>query len=231
VIDLYYLHFPDPHMPVEDTAGAVADLIGEGLVRQFGLWNVTADELRRAHAIQPVTAVQVEWSTWKPILPDLLAAADELGVGIVAWSPLGGGFLTGTVTNLGDADFRNNAPRFQAEILAVNNDRHAAVRRLAASLAITPGQRALAWLLHQHRAVVSIPGSRTAAHIDENIEWPASISIPTRSTRSTACSPTPSPPAPRCCDGRYGGHRQPDRGRRDEGQRLPPPVAPGRRAR
>jgi Aldo/keto reductase family len=141
------------------------------------------------------------------------------------------GFLTGTVTNLGDADFRNNAPRFQAEILAVNNDRHAAVRRLAASLAITPGQRALAWLLHQHRAVVSIPGSRTAAHIDENIEWPASISIPTRSTRSTACSPTPSPPAPRCCDGRYGGHRQPDRGRRDEGQRLPPPVAPGRRAR
>jgi aryl-alcohol dehydrogenase-like predicted oxidoreductase len=170
VIDLYYLHFPDPQVPVEDAAGAVADLIGEGLVRHFGLSNVTADELRRAHAVHPVAAVQVEWSMWKPIPPDLLTAADELGAGIVAWSPLGGGFLTGTVTNLADADFRNNAPRFQGENLAVNNDRYAAVRRLAASLAITPGQLALAWLLHQHPAVVPIPGSRTPAHIDENVD-------------------------------------------------------------
>jgi aryl-alcohol dehydrogenase-like predicted oxidoreductase len=170
VIDLYYLHFPDPQVPVEDTAGAVADLIGEGLVRHFGLSNVTADELRRAHAVHPVAAVQVEWSMWKPIPPELLTAADELGAGIVAWSPLGGGFLTGTVTNLADADFRNNAPRFQGENLAVNNDRYAAVRRLAASLAITPGQLALAWLLHQHPAVVPIPGSRTPAHIDENVD-------------------------------------------------------------
>jgi aryl-alcohol dehydrogenase-like predicted oxidoreductase len=170
VIDLYYLHFPDPQVHVEDAAGAVADLIGEGLVRHFGLSNVTADELRRAHAVHPVAAVQVEWSMWKPIPPDLLTAADELGAGIVAWSPLGGGFLTGTVTNLADADFRNNAPRFQGENLAVNNDRYAAVRRLAASLAITPGQLALAWLLHQHPAVVPIPGSRTPAHIDENVD-------------------------------------------------------------
>jgi aryl-alcohol dehydrogenase-like predicted oxidoreductase len=170
VIDLYYLHFPDPQVPVEDTAGAVADLIGEGLVRHFGLSNVTADELRRAHAVHPVAAVQVEWSMWKPIPPELLTAADELGAGIVAWSPLGGGFLTGTVTNLADADFRNNAPRFQGENLAVNNDRYAAVRRLAASLAITPGQLALAWLLHQYPAVVPIPGSRTPAHIDENVD-------------------------------------------------------------
>ncbi len=170
VIDLYYLHFPDPRVPVEDTAGAVADLIGEGLVRHFGLSNVTADELRRAHAVHPVAAVQVEWSMWKPIPPELLTAADALGAGIVAWSPLGGGFLTGTVTNLADADFRNNAPRFQGDNLAVNNDRYAAVRRLAASLAITPGQLALAWLLHQHPAVVPIPGSRTPAHIDENVD-------------------------------------------------------------
>jgi aryl-alcohol dehydrogenase-like predicted oxidoreductase len=90
VIDLYYLHFPDPQVPVEDAAGAVADLIGEGLVRHFGLSNVTADELRRAHAVHPVAAVQVEWSMWKPIPRDLLTAADELGAGIVAWSPLGG---------------------------------------------------------------------------------------------------------------------------------------------
>jgi aryl-alcohol dehydrogenase-like predicted oxidoreductase len=170
VIDLYYLHFPDPEVPVEDTAGAVADLVTDGLVRHFGLSNITADELRRAHATHPVTAVQVEWSMWKPIPPDLLAAADEFGVGIVAWSPLGGGFLTGTVTDVGDADFRRNAPRFQGDNLAVNNDRYATVRRLAEGLAITPGQLALAWLLHQHPAVVPIPGSRTPAHIDENIE-------------------------------------------------------------
>ena len=170
VIDLYYLHFPDPEVPVEDTAGAVADLVADGLVRHLGLSNTTAGELRRAHATHPVTAVQVEWSMWKPIPPELLAAADELGVGIVAWSPLGGGFLTGTVTNVGDADFRSNAPRFQADNLAVNNDRYAAVRRLAEDLAITPGQLALAWLLHQHSAVVPIPGSRTPAHIDENID-------------------------------------------------------------
>ncbi len=170
VIDLYYLHFPDPQVPVEDTAGVVADLIGEGLVRHFGLSNVTADELRRAHAVHPVAAVQVEWSMWKPIPPELLSTADELGAGIVAWSPLGGGFLTGTVTDLADADFRNNAPRFQGENLAVNSDTYAAVRRLAASLAITPGQLALAWLLYQHPAVVPIPGSRTPAHIDENVE-------------------------------------------------------------
>jgi aryl-alcohol dehydrogenase-like predicted oxidoreductase len=170
VIDLYYLHFPDLQVPVEDTAGAVADLVAAGLVRHFGLSNVTEEELRRAHATHPVTAVQVEWSMWKPIPPELLAAADELGVGIVAWSPLGGGFLTGTVTNVGDWDFRRNAPRFQGENLALNNDRYASVRRLAEGLAITPGQLALAWLLHQHPAVVPIPGSRTPAHIDENID-------------------------------------------------------------
>jgi aryl-alcohol dehydrogenase-like predicted oxidoreductase len=169
-IDLYYLHFPDPQVPVEDTAGAVAELIDDGLVGHFGVSNVTADELRRAHATHPVTAVQVEWSMWKPISPELLAAADDLGAGIVAWSPLGGGFLTGTVTNLANADFRRNAPRFQGDNLAVNNERYAAVRRLAEDLAITPGQLALAWLLHQHPAVVPIPGSRTPAHIDENID-------------------------------------------------------------
>jgi aryl-alcohol dehydrogenase-like predicted oxidoreductase len=107
---------------------------------------------------------------WKPIATDLVTTADELGVGIVAWSPLGGGFLTGTVTRLTDVDFRRNAPRFTRANLAVNNDRYAPVRRLATSLAITPGQLALAWLLHQHPAVVPIPGSRSPDHIDENLE-------------------------------------------------------------
>ena len=168
-IDLYYLHFPDPHVPIEDTVGALADLVADGLVGHLGLSNITADQLRRAHAVHPVKAVQVEWSMWKPIPADLLAAADELGAGIVAWSPLGGGFLTGTVTSLGEGDFRHNAPRFQDGNLAVNNDRFAPIRQVAASLGVTPGQLALAWLLLQHPAVVPIPGSRTPAHIDENL--------------------------------------------------------------
>jgi aryl-alcohol dehydrogenase-like predicted oxidoreductase len=170
MIDLYYLHFPDPRVAIEDTVGAVADLVGAGLVRHLGLSNITARQLHRAHAVHPVAAVQVEWSLWKPIAPDLVAAADEFGVGIVAWSPLGGGFLTGAVTRLTDSDFRHNAPRFQRRNLAANYDRYAPIRRLATSLAITPGQLALAWLLHQHPAVVPIPGSRSAAHIDENME-------------------------------------------------------------
>ncbi|MEW9553735.1 aldo/keto reductase [Nonomuraea sp. NPDC050783] len=170
VIDLYYLHYPDPGVPIEDTVGAMADLVRDGLVRHVGLSNVTAAQLRAAHAVHPVTAVQNEWSMWRPIAPDLLAAARELGVGLVAWSPLGNGFLTGTVETLsGEDDFRHNAPRFSAENLAANNDRYAPVRALAAQLAITPAQLALAWLLHQDEHVVAIPGSRTPSHIEENL--------------------------------------------------------------
>src|SRR5690606_25920138 len=96
VIDLYYLHYPDPGVPIEDTVGAMGELVKEGLVRHVGASNVTAVQLRRAHAAHPVTALQTEWSMWRPIDPGLLRAAGELGVGIVAWSPLGAGFLTGT---------------------------------------------------------------------------------------------------------------------------------------
>ncbi|WP_068920798.1 aldo/keto reductase [Planobispora rosea] len=168
VIDLYYLHYPDPGVPIEETVGAMAELVGDGLVRHLGLSNVTAGQLRRAHAVHPVAAVQNEWSMWRPVDADLLAAARELGVGIVAWSPLGSGFLTGTVGSLGEGDFRHNAPRFSAENLATNNDRYAPVRDLAVELGITPAQLALAWLLHQDEHVVAIPGSRTPAHIEEN---------------------------------------------------------------
>ncbi|MET9341164.1 aldo/keto reductase [Nonomuraea sp. NPDC004354] len=170
VIDLYYLHYPDPGVPVEDTMGAVADLVRAGLVRHAGLSNVTAGQLRAAHAVLPITAVQVEWSMWRPIEPDLLATARELGVGMVAWSPLGSGFLTGGVTKLEEGDFRHNAPRFDPANLATNNDRFAPIRTLAVELGITPAQLALAWLLHQDEHVVPIPGSRTPAHITENLE-------------------------------------------------------------
>ncbi|WP_433515054.1 aldo/keto reductase [Nonomuraea sp. CA-143628] len=169
VIDLYYLHYVDPGVPIEETAGAMAELVEAGLVRHLGLSNVTADELRRAHAVHPVTAVQNEWSMWRPVDPDLLKTARELGVGIVAWSPLGNGFLTGTVQRLGEGDFRHNAPRFSADNLASNNDRYAPIRDLATRLGITPAQLALAWLLHQYEHVVAIPGSRTPAHIEENL--------------------------------------------------------------
>ncbi|KIF75990.1 aldo/keto reductase [Streptomyces sp. 150FB] len=168
-IDLYYPHYPDPRVPFTDTVGAVAELIKAGTVRHLGLSNVTAAQLRAAHAVHPVAAVQVEWSMWRPVEPGLLAAARELGVGIVPWSPLGNGFLTGTVNALEDGDFRHNAPRFDAANLKSNNDRYAPIRAIAAELDITPAQLALAWLLHQDEHTVPIPGSRTPAHIEENL--------------------------------------------------------------
>ncbi len=169
-IDLYYPHFPDPEVPLADTVGAVAELVGAGLVRHLGLSNVTAAQVREAHAVHPVAAVQTEWSMWRPVDPELLATTRELGIGIVAWSPLGGGFLTGTVTALADGDFRHNAPRFAGDALARNNDRYAPVRALAGELGVAPGQLALAWLLAQDPHVVPIPGSRTPAHVVENVE-------------------------------------------------------------
>ncbi|GAA3126198.1 aryl-alcohol dehydrogenase-like predicted oxidoreductase [Kribbella aluminosa] len=169
VIDLYYLHFPDPQVPIEDTVGAMAELVADGKVRYLGVSNVTPDELRRAYAVHPVAAVQTEWSMWRPIDPELLDVARELGVGVVPWSPLGAGFLTGTVETLGEDDFRNNAPRFDPESLKANNASYAALQALAADLGITRSQLALAWLLHQDPGVVPIPGSRTPAHIVENL--------------------------------------------------------------
>jgi len=170
-IDLYYPHFPDPSVPLTDTVGAVAELVEAGLVRHLGLSNLTsAGQLREAHAVHPVAAVQTEWSMWRPIDAELRAAAGELGVGIVAWSPLGGGFLTGTVHEVADGDFRQNSPRFSKENLAANNDKYAPIRQIAAELGLEPGQLALAWLLAQYESVVPIPGSRTPAHIVQNLE-------------------------------------------------------------
>ncbi|WP_235023984.1 aldo/keto reductase [Streptomyces sp. WAC05374] len=168
-IDLYYPHFPDPQVPLEDTVGAVAELIEAGLVRHLGLSNVTAAQLRAAHAVHPVAAVQTEWSMWRHVDEELLAVARELGVGVVAWSPLGAGFLTGKVAGVEDGDFRQHMPRFDAANHRANNDRFAPVRGIAEELGITPAQLALAWLLDQDDHVVPIPGSRTPAHIRENL--------------------------------------------------------------
>jgi aryl-alcohol dehydrogenase-like predicted oxidoreductase len=174
-IDVYSPHFPDPCVPIEETVGAIAELVTEGLVRHIGLSNVTADQLERAVAAHPITAVQCEWSLWTAPDPTLLAAARRHGVGVVAWAPLGAGFLTGTIHAVDPRDLRNRFPRFSGSNLAVNNDRFAPLRAVADELGLTPSQLALAWLLHQHGAVVPIPGSRTPAHIAANAEAAAVV--------------------------------------------------------
>jgi aryl-alcohol dehydrogenase-like predicted oxidoreductase len=171
-IDLWYLHFPDPQVPIEETVGAMAELVTAGKVRHLGLANATAEQVLAAHAVHPLAAVQAEYSLWtRDPERELLAVLRELGIGFVPWSPLGSGFLAGSADTIGreGEDFRTNAPRFKPDNLARNRDRYAPLRGLAAELAITPAQLALAWLLHQGDDIVPIPGTRTPAHLDENI--------------------------------------------------------------
>jgi aryl-alcohol dehydrogenase-like predicted oxidoreductase len=171
-IDLWYLHFPDPGVPVEETLGAMAELVSEGKVRHLGLSNVTVDQLLAGHQAHPVAAVQAEYSLWtRDPEREMLPALRELGVGFVPWSPLGAGFFAGSVDRIGapGQDFRTNHPRFTAENLSANRDRYAPLRGLAEELGITPAQLALAWILHQGEDIVPIPGTRTPAHLDENL--------------------------------------------------------------
>jgi aryl-alcohol dehydrogenase-like predicted oxidoreductase len=170
VLDLWYLHFPDPGRPIEEAVEAMAELVATGDVRHLGLSNVTAEQLRRAHAVHPIAAVQVEYSLWtREVESELLPAARELGVGIVAWGPLGNGFLAEPIATLEDGDFRHNAPRFRRENLERNLDRFAPLRGLADELGITAAQLALAWLLHQGDDVVPIPGTRSRGHLEANV--------------------------------------------------------------
>lgn len=171
-IDLFYQHRVDPNVPIEDVAGAVSELVGEGKVRHFGLSEAGAATIRRAHAVFPVTAVQSEYSLWtRDPEAEVLPACVELGIGFVPFSPLGKGFLTGTVS--ADATFapdeiRARVPRFTAENLSANQALVDHVRQLADSRGATPGQVALAWLLAQHPFIVPIPGTRRRERIDEN---------------------------------------------------------------
>jgi len=168
-LDLWYLHYPDPATPIEDTVGAMASAVRAGKVRHIGLSNVTAEQVRRAHAVHPIAAVQYEYSLWRrEAETQLLPTLRELGIAVVAWSPLGAGFLTGTVNSLGANDFRQYNPRFAGQNLATNADRYAPLLQLAGELSITPAQLALAWLMHQGEDVIPIPGTRRAEHIDEN---------------------------------------------------------------
>jgi aryl-alcohol dehydrogenase-like predicted oxidoreductase len=168
-IDLWYLHYPDPATPIEETIGAMAAAVNMGKVRHLGLSNVTSDQVRRAHAVHPIAAVQYEYSLWRrEAESSLLPTLRELGIALVAWSPLGAGFLTGTVGSLDKNDFRQHNPRYAGPNLSRNADRFAPLVQFARELSITPAQLALAWLLHQGRDVIPIPGTRKAARIDEN---------------------------------------------------------------
>ncbi|MGP5138209.1 aldo/keto reductase [Corynebacterium variabile] len=172
-IDLLYLHRRDPGVPIEDSVGAMAELVEQGKVRALGLSEVSAATLRAAHRVHPIAAVQTEYSLWtRDVEDDVLPAAQDLGITLVAYSPLGRGFLTGTVTDLGaldDEDFRRGNPRFQRENLRHNLRLVAAVRDLAADLGVTPAQLALAWLLHQDPGIVPIPGTKRLRYLKENI--------------------------------------------------------------
>ncbi len=172
-IDLFYQHRVDPDVPIEDVAGAVKELIQAGKVKHFGLSEAGAQTIRRAHAVQPVTAVQSEYSLWtrgpeKEILP----ALEELGIGFVPYSPLGKGFLTGKMdenTRLGSGDFRSTLPRFTPEALKANQALVDLLAKVAGEKQATPAQIALAWLLAQKLWIVPIPGTTKLGRLEENI--------------------------------------------------------------
>ena len=173
-IDLLYQHRVDPNVPIEEVAGTVGDLIAEGKVGHFGLSEASADTIRRAHAVQPVAAVQSEYSIWaRDPEAEVLPACQELGIGFVPWSPLGQGFLTGTVgrdKSFADNDIRSRFPRFTAEALEANQPIVELVKQIAQRKGATPGQIALAWLLAKSPTIVPIPGSRKTARVTENIQ-------------------------------------------------------------
>jgi aryl-alcohol dehydrogenase-like predicted oxidoreductase len=173
-IDLYYQHRVDPNVPIEEVAGAIKDLIGQGKVKHFGLSEPGVQTIRRAHVVQPVTAIQSEYSLWfrEPETNGVLAACEELGIGYVPFSPLGKGFLTGKIdetTTFDASDFRNVVPRFTEENRKANQTVVDFVTRIAESKRATPAQIALAWLLGQKPWIVPIPGTTKLHRLEENL--------------------------------------------------------------
>jgi aryl-alcohol dehydrogenase-like predicted oxidoreductase len=172
-IDLYYQHRTDGKIPIEVTVGAMAELVAEGKVRFLGLSEALPDTMRRAVAVHPIAALQSEWSLWsRDIEGDVVGTARELGVGIVAYSPLGRGFLTGTITSPGDfpeGDFRAHLPRFTGDNFVHNIELVDRVRAMAEEKGCTPGQLALAWVLSRGEDVVPIPGTKRRTYLEENI--------------------------------------------------------------
>ena len=173
-IDLYYQHRVDPNTPIEDTVGAMAELVAAGKVRHLGLSEASAETIRRAHAVHPITAVQTEYSLWtRDVEAEILPTLEELGIALVAYSPLGRGFLSGRFSSpeeLDEGDFRRYGPRFTGENLLENRKLAERVRELASEKGLTPGQLALAWVLHRGEHIVPIPGTKRVSYLQENLE-------------------------------------------------------------
>lgn len=172
-IDLYYQHRVDPNVPIEETVGAMAELVQEGKVRYLGLSEAAPQTIRRAHAVHPISALQTEYSLWsRDVESEILPTVRELGIGFVAYSPLGRGFLTGRFKRIEDLpadDFRRHSPRFQGDNFARNLKLVAEVERMAGEKGCTPAQLALAWVLAQGADIVPIPGTKQRKRLEENV--------------------------------------------------------------
>jgi aryl-alcohol dehydrogenase-like predicted oxidoreductase len=172
-IDLYYQHRVDPSTPIEETVGAMAELVEQGKVCHIGLSEASAETIRRAHAVHPITAVQTEYSLWtRHVEAEILPTLNELGIALVAYSPLGRGFLSGRFTapeQLDEGDFRRHGPRFTGENLHANLKLAERVKELAEEKGITPGQLALAWVLSRGEQIVPIPGTKRRSYLEENL--------------------------------------------------------------
>jgi len=171
-VDLYYQHRVDPNVPIEETVGAMAELVQQGKVRHIGLSEAAPDTIRRAHAVHPITAVQTEFSLWTRFAEtDVIPTCRELGIGFVPYSPLGRGFLSGRFNSpeeLDEGDFRRHGPRFTGENLEANRALAAKVGEIAADKGITPAQLAIAWVLAQGDDLVPIPGTKRRSYLEEN---------------------------------------------------------------
>jgi aryl-alcohol dehydrogenase-like predicted oxidoreductase len=173
VIDLYYQHRVDPNTPIEETVGAMAELVSEGKVRHLGLSEAAAKTITRAHKVHPITALQTEYSLWsRDVEEEILPAIRKLGIGLVPYSPLGRGFLTGrfkSTDDLDENDYRRKTPRFQTENLETNLGLLKAIETLATEKGVKPGQVALAWVLAQGKDIVPIPGTKRRTYLEENV--------------------------------------------------------------
>ncbi len=173
-IDLYYQHRVDPNTPIEETVGAMADLVKEGKVRYLGLSEAAPETIRRAHKVHPITALQTEYSLWsRDVEDEVLPTVRELGVGFVPYSPLGRGFLTGrfkSFEDLPEDDYRRNSPRFQGDNFNRNLELVQLIEAMAREKGCSPAQLALAWLLHQGEDIVPIPGTKQVRYLEENID-------------------------------------------------------------
>ena len=215
-LDLYYQHRVDPDVPIEDVAGTVKDLIAEGKVKHFGMSEAGAETIRRAHAVQPVTAIQSEYSLWwrEPETNGVLETCEELGIGFVPFSPLGRGFLTGKIdetTSFDSSDFRNILPRFSEQNRKANQAVVELLGRIAAEKSATPAQIALAWLLSRKPWIVPIPGTTKLHRLEENIgaadvDSPGPISR--RSSRRISRSPCTGRGIPSTCSSGWGARDQ-----------------------